>query len=269
MCPITCSVDGEFGPELMLDVVFDSGLDREDVPQGSELFGVLAAGVEVVGGVFDLGCCSGVALGPLVPGVEGVEPVGEVVDGVWFAGELFEELVVALLFMEVSDLAGDLVDRPPRAGGSGESGGALGVGPGEVVFGYGERGAQDRPVASSRCAEFVSEDVAAVACRYPGLFGAGDRLFERFGGVAGFPVAVFGVGQCLFEIDGPLDVFCVPADHRLESFDGGLSEWFETSPGPDTSAAAVAVGVVGVGVGGLVRRGCGVGWSRGCRRGRC
>lgn len=54
ICTFPGSVDGQFWPELMLDVVFDSGLDREDVPQGSELFGVLAAGVEVVGGVFEL-----------------------------------------------------------------------------------------------------------------------------------------------------------------------------------------------------------------------
>ena len=66
-------------------------------------------------------------MGPLVPGVEGVEPVGEVVDRFWFEGELVEELVVALLIVEASDLAGDLADHPPRVGGSGEGSGPMGV----------------------------------------------------------------------------------------------------------------------------------------------
>ena len=97
-------------------MVFDSGLDREGFGERSELFGVLAVCVEVVGGVFELGRGDGVALGPLTPGVEGVELVGEVVDRFGFEGELFEELVVALLFVEVSEFAGDLIDGPARAG---------------------------------------------------------------------------------------------------------------------------------------------------------
>ena len=59
-------------------------MDREDVAQRLEFLGVLAAGVEVVGGVFELVDGDGVSLGPLVPGVECVEPLGEVVDGFGF-----------------------------------------------------------------------------------------------------------------------------------------------------------------------------------------
>ena len=95
------------------------------------------------------------------------------------------------------------------------------------MFGDGECGAQDRPVASSRAGEFLGEIVAAVACRNPGFFGSSDLAFEGCGGVAGLLVAVFGVGQGLFEIQGPLLVFLVTVDHRLEPFDRGLSERFQ------------------------------------------
>ena len=61
-----CSVDGQFWPELALDEMFDLRLYGKDVAQGPELLGVLAAGVEVVGGVFELVHGDGVTVGPLV-----------------------------------------------------------------------------------------------------------------------------------------------------------------------------------------------------------
>ena len=113
-------------------------MDGEGVAEGSELRVASSVDVEGTCCVLDSVGCDRLAVGPLLPGVECLEAVGLVFDGLGVEGELFEEPVVALVVSSFVEGVGGFGDDT-----SGRRGDVVGrlfgsVGVGKVMVGDGE-----------------------------------------------------------------------------------------------------------------------------------